>query len=115
MSVAEWLRVGELSLLGAWLIWSLYRPWGRAGAGVVLAGLVFLLAAAQLVLEAQAATDPFTPLTQMLPVLLQSAYGWLSVAICVLALATVAVVWRVRAATVSVGAVAVLLVVSGVA
>jgi mono/diheme cytochrome c family protein len=94
MNLPAWLRFAELSLLAGWLVWRVYGQgsWPRREAW--LPALVFLLSAAQLTLEAQAATDPFTPLTQLLLTMLASVYGVLSAVICVLALATVIWLWR---------------------
>jgi mono/diheme cytochrome c family protein len=57
---------------------------------MVVAGL----AAVQLVLQAQAATDPFTPLVQVFPVVLGSVYGWMSLAIVVLGVMAAVWLWR---------------------
>jgi mono/diheme cytochrome c family protein len=96
VTLPAWLRFLELSLLAGWLAWRLYSG-GRANHAE--AALPFLAAGAsiaQLLLEAQAATDPFTPLTQVLPVVLGSVYGGLSLAVAAVALAA-AFAGRVRA------------------
>ena len=93
MNLPAWLRFAELSLLAGWLVWRAYRP-ARRRSDAWLPLTVFGLAAAQLILEAQAATDPFTPLTVMLPVVLTTVYGALSATICVLAIG--AAVWILR-------------------
>jgi mono/diheme cytochrome c family protein len=105
----------ELSLLAGWLGWRFYRPGaGRRQAVVPLAAAA--LAAAQLVLEAQAATDPFTGVLQVLPVVVGTVYGVLSLIVLVLGLIAASIVWRLRGAQAVVrGAAAVLLVCSGAA
>jgi mono/diheme cytochrome c family protein len=134
VSVPAWLRFAELSLLAAWVIWRAYaapkRPRGAASARkvdgssrwrsghdraiaaapVALAGL---LALAQLVLVAQTATDPFTPLLQMLPVLLGSVFGGLSLAAAVLGLALAAWLWRTPGAVLATALAAAVLALAG--
>lgn len=94
MSVAAWLRFAELSLLAGWLAWRLYRPEGQRRLEPALPAVVALLSLSQLLLAAQSATDPFTPLTQVLPVVLGTPYGALSAAIFMLGVA--AAVWLLR-------------------
>lgn len=115
MNIPAWLRFVELSLLAGWLGWRLYRPRARQLADAVLPGLAAILAVAQLVLEAQAATDPFTPLLQMLPVLLTSVYGGLSVAAVAFGLALAVWLWRRPGAAVANILAATLLVIAGAA
>ncbi|HLY66936.1 MAG TPA: cytochrome c [Chloroflexota bacterium] len=94
MSLPAWLRFAELSLLAGWLAWRLYQPRAGRASQALLPLLAMGLAAAQFVLEGQAATDPFTPLIQVMPTLLGSAYGGLSVTAIVLAPALAVWVWR---------------------
>ena len=85
MTLPAWLRFVELSLLAGWLAWRLYRPAAPRRGDVALPLLAAGVSVGQLLLEAQGATDPFTPLTQVLPEVLRSAYGVLSAAVLVLA------------------------------
>jgi len=81
LSLAAWLRFAELSVLGAWLAWRLYRPrpfWRFEAA--VPAGAA-ILGAAQLGVEARAATDAFTSPWQLLPSLMGTWFGALSLVI----------------------------------
>ncbi len=97
MTLPAWLRFIELSVLAGWVVWRVYRP-GRTRARDALPALaVGALSSSQLVLEAQAATDPFTPLAQVLPAVLASPYGWLSATVAVVAVGMAVWVWRWRA------------------
>jgi mono/diheme cytochrome c family protein len=93
MSLPAWLRFAELSVLAGWLGWRLYRG-GQGRRSQVWAPLAAgALALAQLLLEAQAATDPFTPLRQVLPLVLGTPFGGLSAATFVLGLTAAGLVW----------------------
>jgi mono/diheme cytochrome c family protein len=94
MTISAWLRFAELSLLAGWLIWSLYAAGGSRRRQAWLPLTVAALSLAQLLLEAQSATDPFTPLTQVLPILLASPYGGVSAATLVLGSLATLWVWR---------------------
>ncbi|MFI5268137.1 MAG: c-type cytochrome [Chloroflexota bacterium] len=96
MTLPAWLRFAELSLLAGWAIWQFYRPTKSPAAEALLPALVAVVSLGQLMLEAQSATDPFTPLTQMLPIVLASPYGALSAAIFVLGLAVALWLWRTK-------------------
>ncbi len=93
MALANWLRFAELALLTGWLIGLLYRrpmpsrpAGGRRGRSDgpeacfdwALPVIVALLAIAQLVAQAQAETGPLAPVEKVLPLLLPTAYGVLS-------------------------------------
>jgi mono/diheme cytochrome c family protein len=94
VSLAGWLRFAELSLLGAWVVWRCYRPGTRRPVEWLLPVAAGVLSLAQLLLEAHAATDPFTSLAQVLPGLVGSPFGVLSAAIFILALGAAACLWR---------------------
>jgi len=94
VTLAAWLRFAELSLLAGWAVWRFYRPAGSRSAEAALPTLVAVVSLGQLMLEAQSATDPFTPLTQVLPVVLGSPYGTLSAAIVVMGMAAAVWLWR---------------------
>jgi mono/diheme cytochrome c family protein len=88
MTLSAWLRFAELSLLAGWAIWRFYRPSKPRRLEALLPALVAAVSLAQLLVEAQTATDPFTSLTRVLPVILASPYGALSAAILVFGAAT---------------------------
>jgi len=92
VSLAAWLRFAELSLLAAWLGWQLYGRTTRSGTrSSLVPGLAALIAAAQFILQAQATTDPYTSLTEVLPHLLRSFYGFTTAA--AFGLSTALAIW----------------------
>ena len=115
MSLAAWLRFAELSLLAGWLAWRLYRPGAPRLGDMALPMLAAGASMGQLLLEAQGATDPFTPLTQVLPEVLRSAYGVLSAAVLVLAVILAGWVSRAQNVRAVAGGAAVLLVCAAIA
>ncbi|HEX6513007.1 MAG TPA: cytochrome c [Chloroflexota bacterium] len=99
MTLSAWLRFVELSLLAGWAAWRLYRPRPLRRGEAVLPGLAAALSLAQVMVEAQSASDPFTSLAQILPVVLGSAYGALSLVVAVLGLGAAVWIWRKPAAS----------------
>jgi mono/diheme cytochrome c family protein len=97
MSLSAWLRFAELSLLAGWTFWRFYGRAKPRPAEALLPTFVAAVSLGQLLLEAQSATDPFTPLTQVLPIVLASPYGALSLAIFVLDVAAALWLWRMKA------------------
>lgn len=85
MTSAAWLRFAELSVLAGWLAWRLYRPARVRRVEAIVPAAAAALTIAQLLLEAQRATDALTPLSQILMGLLTSAYGALSASVLVVA------------------------------
>ena len=112
MSVGEWLRFAQLSLLAGWLAVLYLRlasrpvpqapgrtfPAGRQGgwATSTVLGAVAALAAAQVMVEISAASDPLTPLGDVVSAVLASPYGGLSLALLVAAVVLAALAWRSR-------------------
>jgi len=113
VSLPAWLRFAEMSLLAGWLILRAYQPSAKRSGEALLPALAGVLAAVQLTLEAAAATDPFTPLTQVLPSLLGSGYGGLSAAVAVMGLAAAVWLWRRTRTSASIVLAGVLLAISG--
>ena len=112
MTVPAWLRFAELSLLAGWAAWRFYRPARARAAEALVPFAAALLSLAQLFLEAQSATDPFTPLTAVLPAVLGSPYGALSAAIFLLGLAAAGwLAWKPIRQVAAVGGLALLVLV----
>ncbi|MGH2519482.1 MAG: hypothetical protein ACRDF8_06755, partial [Chloroflexota bacterium] len=110
MSIGEWLRFAQLSLVAGWLAalyvrldsWRVLRTarptvpparhW-RWVTGIILL-VIAGLALAQLVVDVSDASDPLTPIGDVVSAIIESAYGGLSLALLLAATALAVVQWR---------------------